>query len=1147
MSKQPALPGKLCPETAHRKSPIGKLLFLLLFIGFANASFAQTKKVTLELKSVKVSEALASIEKQTGYLFNYTDAAIDNNRLVSVSAKDVAVTEALDLIFKGVNVEYTFINDHIVLKKKGGQKAQGTVVGKVTDSKGEPLQGVNVQVKGALSGTTTTAEGIYSLSVADANAVIVFSSVGYTSQEIPAAGQSALNITLADKSAALNEVVIIGYGAVKKGDVTGAIGKVQMQDFEKAPVRSFEEAVAGRVAGVRVAGNDGQPGVTSNIIIRGSNSLTQDNSPLYVVDGFPLEATDFNAISPADIESIDVLKDASSTAIYGARGANGVIIITTKKGKKGAPVISYNGYFGLQRNNRKMELMSPYEFVKYQLEIDPVGATAQYLTNNKTLESYRNVKGLNLQDELYRVAPMQNHDLSLRGGSDNTRYSISGNVFQQDGIIIKSGFRRYQGRVVLDQTVNKKLKVGINANYSNNVSNGSVINSYFNTDANLSVLANVWGYRPVTGGDNDDALLDQLFDPNIDPFAISDYRVNPIISLKNELRKNTNNTLLANAYAEYAITRRLTLRISGGITNNFVRNESFNNSKTQLGNPRPFPNSKGVNGFVQDFTSNTWLNENTLTYNNVFNRNHSLNVVAGVTAQGNKSSNYRLEGTFLPNEALGIDGLDDAVSPLIQSNTSRWSLASFLGRVNYSYKSKYLFTASFRSDGSSRFPSQNKWSYFPSGSIAWRITGEEFMKPVTAISDAKLRFSYGSTGNNRVGDFSYLSSITFPLFAYYSFNNQQPTRSAFLSSIGNLDLRWETTTQSNLGLDVTLFKDRISLSADLYRKTTKDLLLNAQLPFTTGYQNAFRNIGRMQNQGLEISLSTVNLQGRDFGWSSNFNISFNQSKVLELTQGQDVLSSTVNFTGSYNNVPLYIAKIGQPVGQVYGAIFDGIYQYNDFDKLPDGRYVLRADVTTNGNARTVIQPGDMKYRDINGDLVVDAKDFTVIGRGLPIHTGGFTNNFTYKGFDLNVFFQWSYGNDIINANNIIYGYNGLNNRARNLFASYADRWTPENPSNTLPRATGTRPVYYGSNIVEDGSFVRLKTVSLGYNLGKGALAKLKLKSLRVYLSAQNLYTWTNYSGSDPEVSVRNSALTPGFDYVAYPRAQTVTFGINTSF
>lgn len=1126
-------------------------LLVCLFCLSSSVLQAQTKPVTFDFKDVTITTVLSAIEKQTGYLFNYQEGVFDNKKLVSVTAKNESVNKALDQIFKGDNIEYFFVKDHIVIKTKAINNTavpNGRVTGEVRDTKGEPQQGVTVTVKGqASTSTSTDASGKFSLPVPDDGATLVFTSIGFGRLEQPVSGTSPVIVSLTETSSALNEVVVIGYGTAKKSDLTSSVGKVKMQDFEKAPVRSFDEAFAGRVAGVRVAGNDGQPGVTSNIIIRGANSLTQDNSPLYVVDGFPLEATDFNAINPADIESIDVLKDASSTAIYGARGANGVIMITTKKGKKGAPVISYGGYYGLQRNNKRMELMSPYEFVKYQLEIDPANATTLYLANSKSLEDYKNVEGLDLQDELYQVAPMQNHDISIRGGSDNTRYSVSGNIFQQDGIIITSGFKRYQGRVSLDQTVNTKLKTGVNVNYSSNASNGSVINSYFNTDANLSILANVWGYRPTTGGDDNSLLLDQLFDPNIDPFSISDYRVNPIISLKNEIRKNINNTLLANGYAEYAFTKNLTLRITGGYTTNFVRNQNFNNSKTQLGNPRPFPNSKGVNGSVQDFSSETWVNENTLTYNKVFNGDHSFTALAGFTAQSNKTSNYRLEGTFLPNEALGLDGLDDAVSPLIQSNTSRWTLASLLGRINYGYKSKYLFTASFRSDGSSRFPSQNKRSYFPSGSVAWRISKESFMRNIPAITDAKFRVSYGTTGNNRVGDFSYLSSITFPLFAYYSYNNAQPIRSAFLSSIGNLDLKWETTTQSNIGFDLGILKDRISFTADVYRKTTKDLLLNAQLPFTTGYQNAFKNIGKMQNQGLEFTVNTMNIQRKSISWSTNFNISFNQSKVLELTQNQDALTSTVNFTGNYNNVPLYIAKIGQPVGQIYGAIFDGIYQFNDFDKLPDGRYILRTDITTNGNARNVIQPGDMKYKDINGDLVVDTKDFTVIGRGLPIHTGGISNNFTYNGFDLNVFFQWSYGNDIVNANNIIYGYNGLNNRARNLYASYADRWTPTNPSNTLPRAAGSRPVYYGSNIVEDGSFIRLKTVSLGYNFKPNILRRAKIKSLRLYASAQNLYTWTNYSGSDPEVSVRNSALTPGFDYVSYPRAQTITFGINTTF
>jgi TonB-linked SusC/RagA family outer membrane protein len=1017
------------------------------------------------------------------------------------------------------------------------------VSGVIKDETNNTLPGVSITIKGTTVGTVSDTRGYYSLKTTNGNAVLVFSYIGYETLEKPIGGLSTINVMLQSKSNGLNEVVVVGYGTVKKGDLTGAVAQVKMTDLEKAPVKSFDDALAGRLAGVTVTANDGQPGTVNNIVIRGAGSVTQDNSPLYVVDGFPLEDGANNSINPSDIASIDVLKDASSTAIYGARGANGVIIITTKKGKNGPPVISYDGYYGIQKNHTTQALMSPYEYVRYQQEINPANVAALYFNNGQTLNSYRDMAGLNLQDQVYQTGSSQSHSLAMRGGNDKTRYAISGNVLNQQGVIINSGFKRYQGRISVDQNVNTHLKVGANVNYSNSVSSGTIVGQApANSSVTVSLLYAVWGYRPVSG--NGQAIDDELFDPAIDANLNSDYRVNPIISAQNELRRATVNNLIANAYAEYQIVPDLTLRVSGGITNNMLRNDAFNNSQTSSGNSR---NVNGVNGSVYYTPVNTWLNENTLTYKKAFGKDHVLDVLGGYTMQGNTSGTNGYFAINVPNESLGLDGLDESPSITATSISSRWGLASFLGRINYTYKSKYLLTGSFRSDGSSKFARGHQWGYFPSGAFAWRMSNEDFMKNLTFISDAKLRLSYGATGNNRVGDFAYLSQINFPASSVYSYNNGTPLKGTTLAAIGNPNLKWETTRQTNIGYDLSLFRDRIGLTVDWYRKTTHDLLLNATLPYTTGIGSAFKNVGTMQNQGLEFTLNTVNIKTKTFSWGSNFNISLNKNKVLALTENQTSLKSSVNFSSGWNDNPAYIAVVGQPVAQMYGLLWDGVYQYADFDKTPQGKYVLKDNITTNGNDRSIIQPGDVKYKDINGDGVVNSSDFTIIGRGLPVHTGGFTNNFTYKGFDLNVFFQWSYGNDLINANRLIFEGNGNANRNLNQFASYADRWEPDNPSNTLFRAGGQGPTYFSSRVIEDGSYLRLKTVSLGYNLPAKYVKGLNMRSARIYVSGQNLYTWTNYSGPDPEVSVRNSTLTPGFDYSAYPNPRTIVFGLNVSF
>lgn len=1018
------------------------------------------------------------------------------------------------------------------------------VSGTVTDATNAPVEGATVRVKGANIGTSTDSLGKFSLSVPDKKSVLVVSHVSFVGKEVAVGENASLRVTLLSKSNEGDEVVVIGYGTARKKDLTGSVGKVSVADLEKAPVRSFDEALAGRTAGVQVASNDGQPGSGISIVIRGNNSITQGNSPLYVVDGFPIEDPNNNIINPADIASLEVLKDASATAIYGARGANGVVMITTKKGKEGPPVISFDVMFGVQKASKQIPLMDTYEYVKYMLELDTTSVSSTqfltpkqlYLANGKTLEEYRNVQATDWQGLVMQPANMSSYNLSINGGNKQTKYAISGSVFDQDGVLLNSGYKRYQGRIVLDQQINQKLKVGINANYSYLEQSG-VSPSQTSFSGTNNVMVAVWGARPINNEANN--LEDDLFDPSFDP--ANDYRVNPVVNLKNLVRINASKNFFINGYAEYAILSNLKLRVTGGITDNNLRNEQFNNSLTQYGNIRQ---ANGVNGSLAFANTNSWLNENTLTWNNN-NKVHSLNILGGFTAQGGTSSRYGMTATQLPNENLGVSGLDEGIVQPLEAVSSNWNMASFLGRINYNLRSKYLFTASFRADGSSKFAEVNHWSYFPSGAFSWRFSEEKWLKNNAILSDGKFRVSYGTTGNNRVGDFAYLTTFGLPNDNSYVFNNAY-VNGIVPTALGNTDLRWETTKQSNIGVDLGFFDDRIQLTVDAYQKTTSDLLLNAQLPGSSGFARAFKNIGSVRNSGLEFALNTINVKKRNFSWSSSFNISFNESKVTGLAENQESLTSAIRWDQSFQNIPAYIAKLGMPLGQLYGYIWDGVYSINDFNRTVSGGYILKDDVATNGNTRDKIQPGDIKYRDINGDLVVDAKDYTVIGRGLPVHFGGFTNNFTYKNFDLNIFFQWSYGNDILNANQLWF-QGGRANSTMNQYASYSNRWTPENQNTNIYRAKGYFGGGYSTMIVEDGSYLRLKTVSLGYNVDPKLLKRFKIRSLRAYVSAQNLFTWTNYSGLDPEVSAYNSALTPGFDFSTYPRARTITGGVKISF
>ena len=945
-------------------------------------------------------------------------------------------------------------------------------------------------------------------------------------------------------ASSLNEVVVIGYGSVKKKDLTGSVSKVNLEELNKAPVRSFDEALAGRIAGVQVSSADGQPGASVTISIRGNNSLTQDNSPLYVIDGFPIENPNNNIINPADIETMEILKDASATAIYGARGANGVIIITTKKGKIGAPVITFDTYYGTQKDTKKMALMDPYNFIKYQSELNPTATANTFFTNGKTLDSYKNAKGIDWQGLLFRTAPIQNYNLSITGGTVATKYVISGSAISQQGTIINSGYTRYQGRIVLDQTINDKAKVGVNINYSNLVANGGSTTTTTAYNGNSrGALYSVWGYRPISGDSTNFSLLNSLFDTSI--VLTNDYRGNPIINLSNVLNKKTTNALVANVYADYAITPGLRLRITGGLNRTQLRTDAFYNLNTVQGNPLSPVGANGPNGSVIYANTNNWVNENTLTYNKQINQDNQVNLLAGATFQGTTYDSYGFAAIQVPNDQLGLSDLGEGIAQSVSSSGTSNTLASFLSRANYTYQSKYLFTASFRADGSSKFTSANRWSYFPSAAFAWKLSSEEFAKSWTWLSDAKLRTSYGVTGNNRVGDFVYQYTISSPVSAIYEFNNS-PSRSSIPNALGNSNLKWETTHQADIGLDASFFNQRIDITTDYYNKNTKNLLLYAALPTSMGFSYDYKNIGQVQNRGFEFSINTINIKTANFSWLSSFNISFNQSKVIALTQNQETLLSSIGFDQNYTS-PLYMAKIGEPISQIIGYKWDGVYQLKDFNQVA-GKYVLKDNVPNNGNLRTTIQPGDIKYRDINGDGIVDNNDITVIGNPYPKHVGGFNNAFRYKGFDLSFFFQWSYGNDVVNLNKLIFDGNQLNIVNLNQFASFENRWSVNNQNTNINRTLGGGPKgVYSSRIVEDGSYLRFKTLQIGYNMPVNKLKRLGIKTLRFYASGQNLYTWTRYSGMDPEVSSYQTTLTPGSDYSSYPRSRTITIGINLSF
>ncbi|WP_336525755.1 TonB-dependent receptor [Bacteroides acidifaciens] len=1037
--------------------------------------------------------------------------------------------------------------------------AQVLVKGTVKDNLGEGVPGASVQVKGTSQGTITDLDGKFAFSVPNKNAIIVISFIGYVTVEQKVDTQKPMVITLREDTKTLDEVVVVGYQEVRKRDLTGSVAKANMNDVLTAPVASFDQALGGRIAGVNVTSGEGMPGGTMNIVIRGNNSLTQENSPLFVIDGFPVEDTSASStLNPSDIESIDFLKDASATAIYGARGANGVVIVTTKKGKVGRAQLTYDGSFGVQHITRTIPMMNAYEFVKLQNEMYPTVVAGSYLMNYEgkqwTLEDYRNIDQYNWQDEIFQTAWQQSHTLRLTGGTEGVRYNASLSYYDQDGTLLETGYKRMQGR--MNTVVRRgKLNMSLTTNYSRSIQTGSTPSATSYSGMN-NLFYSVWGYRPVTSPDTPlGFLMDSATDNAVD--SSNDYRFNPILSLKNEYRKNYINNLQMNGFAEYEVINGLKVKVSAGYTYDARKNDQFNNSKTRYGGPT---STDKVNAQVTRSERLTWLNENTVTYQTNIKKKHFINALAGITFQNSDYEAYAFRTTHIPNESLGMAGMSEGQASTSSSVKSSWSMLSYLGRINYNYKSKYYATASFRVDGSSKFNKDNRFGYFPSASLAWTFTEEKFMKPIKSIlSNGKLRFSWGLTGNNRIGEYDYyqlLSVLKSRIGSYtatnsipsgvYPFENDATNAGTVPISLQNKNLKWETTEQWNLGVDLSFFDERIGLTMDIYRKNTRDLLLAAQLPYSSGFYNATKNIGKVRNDGLEISLNTLNIKTRDFQWSSNFNISFNKNKVLALSENQTALMTAVQFDQNYNGQSSYIAKIGLPMGLMYGYVYEGTYKYDDFNKSGNS-YSLKSSVphfSTENNT----QPGMPKYADLNGDGVVDSNDRTIIGRGLPVHTGGLTNDFTYKGIDLSIFFQWSYGNDIMNANRLFFESSNNRSRELNQYASYTNRWTADNPTSDIPAATNSSSNrVISSRIIEDGSFLRLKNVTIGYTFPSQMTKKWKIDKARIYVAAQNLWTWTGYSGYDPEVSVRNSALTPGLDYSSYPRAYSVSFGVSLGF
>lgn len=1029
------------------------------------------------------------------------------------------------------------------------------VTGQVTDEAGEPVIAATVYQQDRTSnGVLTDADGNYSISL-PSGASLVFSCLGYRDVTEAVGGRTKIDIVLEEDAEILDaaELVETGYGTVARRDLTGSIASMNMDNLRKTSSTSFDGALQGRIAGVVVTTSDGQVGSTANIVIRGNNSLTQSNEPLYVIDGFPSESSYAASINPNDIASIDVLKDASSTAIYGARGANGVIVITTKQGVEGKPKINFSSSWSISSVVNRPEMMNGYEYVEYYDEY----CTASGLTNSfwndtegnynvYTLSDYEGMTGIDWQDQVYRNAFTQQYNFSVSGGSKTTgsNYNISLSALDNDGVIIASNFQRYSGKINYSQNIGRKIRLNFNVSYSRSIQNGSTPSSSTSSSAvSTYLLYSVLGYRPIAPIGRDQSLLYDMVDSEVS--ASADYRFNPILSTNNEYRKKISDLVWSNAAFNYEIIPGLRLRITGGYTYYNYENQSFDNSQTNSGWENSYT-GYGPNGSIGFTRRTSWVNENTLTWDKHIRSRHHLQLLGGFTMQGESLKYHGVRAIHLSTEALGINGLHTGDYQPVTPYQRDWRLMSGLFRLNYNYKYRYYLTASFRADGSSKFPKSNQWGYFPSVGLSWNVNRENWLKNSRWLTNLKLRASYGMTGNNRTSTpYDFYSQIT---TSPGSVNNVDYVFGGsyipgyYPSNMANERLKWETTAQYDIGVDFAMFDNRFKLTADVYLKDTEDLLLNATIPSSSGYTTAMLNIGSIRNKGLELSIEAVPVRTKNFEWDMNFNIAFNRNTVTALSMDQYSLFSTVSWNTAYSGQNAYVTQIGKPTGLMYGYIYEGTYKEDEFNS---GTNLKRGIPYLEGVGQAAVRPGDPKYRDINGDGVINDSDRTIIGSGQPLHTGGFTNTFWFYGFDLAVFFNWSYGNDILNANKLIFENGRV--QSLNQFKSYKGHYSAGNPDSDIPRVYASGVDNYSSRVVEDGSFLRLKNITLGYTLPRRILRRMKFDTFRIFVSADNIHTFTKYSGPDPEVSTRNSVLTPGFDWSAYPRAFTFTGGLSFTF
>lgn len=1094
------------------------LLFLITTMQVFGTAYSQVTKLSVRMQNATTVEILDDIENQSEFKFLYNNDLLDNKNHGNVSFSGKTVEQILDDLLAGTGSKYSVLeNNLIVISPDGNAVQQGTITGKVTDANGEPLTGATVIVKGTTIGAVTDIDGIFTVVGAPSgNETLVVSFIGYLSQEVSASNGTA-NVVLKEDIVGLDEVIVVGYGAVKKSDITGAVSQVKSEQISAYPSLGATEALQGRAAGVQVSSTNGEPGSSVKIRIRGGTSINSSSDPLYVVDGFPGGTLP----PPEDIESIEILKDASATAIYGSRGANGVVMVTTKRGTAGKTKIEFNSSYSIQNEIKRFDLLNATQMAEYINEsrinngVDP--SNVPYPNPS----SYG--AGTDWQEEIYRSGGIQNYQLSFSGGNEDVQFYVSGIIYDQKGIIKNSDYSRYSVTSNLDVKATEKIKVGANLFANRTERSGVRTQEGSGGQSNTGVIAAAFKFEPTQPiyDENGNYTLATLNDPHDNPVA-----------LVNELTAESVSDLLqANFYGEYSIIPELKWRSTIGANIYNSRNGGY--TPTTLNSAK----TRGGIGSINSSKNTNLISENYLTYKKSFGI-HDVTAMAGYSYQSFENTNWNARAAGFITDAGLYWNLGQGAELLTPSSSfSNSELSSYYGRVNYKFNNRYMLTINARYDGSSRFAKNNKWAFFPSGALAWNVAEESFMESVDEVSQLKLRGSYGITGNQAIGPYQSLARFgsVVTIIDGNIVNAVRPT------TVANENLTWESTAQTNIGFDLGLYGMRILLNGDVYRMVTSDLLFSQPLPQYSGYSSQLSNIGKVENKGFELSLTTLNID-RKLKWETMFNISTNKNKVLELPDDKDIFIDAApgHMVGLGSTG---ILRVGDPVGSFYGYTYQGVLQSAD-EALP-------------GNFETIA--GGEKFKDISGfdaegdqDYMPDGKissaDRDIIGNPQPDFIWGLNNTLSYGSFDLNLFFQGSQGNDLYSFSllelNLMAGQN-------NATTAALDRWTPTNINTDVPIAK-PRSRVSSSRWVKDGSYIRLKNISLGYNVPQAFIGRAGFSSLRLTVSAQNILTFTKYDGLDPEVNYRSTGTTDsnrnlGLDYGSYPTTKSITFGLKLGF